>query len=214
MSETFWLQNPKILLAYAEFWPQENMSFERKLNAITRLIIVLSLLGYLYTRNRLILLTCLITLGIIIFIYNQRQSLNKEGFNLREVKPDANIFYESSAQNPLGNVLLPEINDNPKRNEAPPSFSNNIHKNINENVKKMVQSQNPDIENIDERLFNDLGDNVQFHNSMIPFNSNPSTQIPNDQNAFAHFCYGNMPSCKTGDKMACAQKVGSYLAEN
>ena len=45
MTETFWLQNPKILLAHAEFWPQENMTFERKLNAITRLIIILTLLG-------------------------------------------------------------------------------------------------------------------------------------------------------------------------
>lgn len=214
MTKTFWLQNPKILVEHLEFWPQQNMSFDSKLNAISRLVILLSIIGYLYTKNIQIIITALITLGIIIFIYQQRNSLKKEGFELRNINSNKNVFYESSKNNPLGNVLLPEIHDNPTRNEAPPSFSNNIHKNINDNVKKMVKEQNPDIENIDERLFNDLGDKVEFHNSMIHFNSNPSTQIPNDQNAFAKFCYGDMPSCKMGDKMSCAQKVGSYLAEN
>ena len=36
----------------------------------------------------------------------------------------------------------------------------------------------------------------------------------NDQNAFAKYCYGDMPSCKAGDSVACNQATGSYLPEN
>ena len=78
----------------------------------------------------------------------------------------------------------------------------------------MIQDQHPDFPDMKDKLFKDLGDSVEFHNSMIPFNSNPSTQIPNDQNAFAKFCYGDMPSCKSGDDIACLQKAGAYLPEN
>ena len=60
----------------------------------------------------------------------------------------------------------------------------------------MVSECHPDFPDIDKKLFRDLGDNIEFHNSMIPFNSNPNTEIPNDQNAFAKFCYGDMPSFK------------------
>ena len=31
------------------------------------------------------------------------------------------------------------------------------------------------------------------------FHTMPSTTNPNDQRAFAEFCYGNMKSCKEGD---------------
>jgi hypothetical protein len=46
---------------------------------------------------------------------------------------------------------------------------------------------------------------------MINFNTNPNTQIPNDQAGFADFCYGNMPSCKEGNEFACMKKDFRYI---
>ena len=109
---------------------------------------------------------------------------------------------------------MPEIQFDPKRKSAAPAFSVPVHHEINENVKKMVQEQNSGISNIDEKLFKDLGDSVVFDNSMRQFTSNPATEIPNDQNAFAKYCYGDMPSCKAGDNIACTQATGSYLPKN
>jgi hypothetical protein len=40
---------------------------------------------------------------------------------------------------------------------------------------------------------------------MRNFYSTPNTTIPNDQKAFAEFCYGDMISCKEGNPIACAQ---------
>ena len=84
-------------------------------------------------------------------------------------------------------------------------------KEINDNTKEMVKILNPDQKNIDERLFKDLGDNFQFDQSMRIFNSNPNTLIPNDQTAFAEYCYGDMVSCKDGDALACERNVKTYI---
>ena len=45
MSDNFWLNNPNILLNkeyITDVWPTENLDYPEKLNAITRLIILLS----------------------------------------------------------------------------------------------------------------------------------------------------------------------------
>ena len=52
--DTFWLNDPTILLnknQLTEIWPSQELSFERKLNAITRLILILTLLGFLATKS-------------------------------------------------------------------------------------------------------------------------------------------------------------------
>ena len=174
---------------------------------------MLSVIGFAYTKNIRILIAGIITLCIIVFLHQQRNQAIiddvKEGFTMQDLLP--NNYYNSNSKNPLGNVLLPEIHDDPNRKEAPPAFSN---EEINKNTQKMVQEQHPDFPDMDERLFKDLGDSFEFHNSMIPFNSAPNTQIPNDQNAFAKFCYGDMPSCKAGDDVACLQRNGAYLPSN
>ena len=47
---SFWLQNPNALLNknyITEIWPNSDFDLARKLNAITRLIMILAILGYL-----------------------------------------------------------------------------------------------------------------------------------------------------------------------
>jgi hypothetical protein len=66
---------------------------------------------------------------------------------------------------------------------------------------------NPEQPKISTKLFKSLEDNLAFEQSMRPFYSNPSTTIPNDQNAFAEFCYGSMVSCKEGNQLACTRNL-------
>ena len=81
----------------------------------------------------------------------------------------------------------------------------NIEKEIYESVKNNSNFLN------DKRLYCDLGDNAQFEQSMRQFYTNPNTSIPNDQKAFAEWLYGNMPSCKGGDKYKCGQRSPGAL---
>ena len=202
MKSEFWIKSPYELIRVdniSDLWPTKNMDFSMKLNVISRLIIVLSIIGYLITKNATILVLALITLGIIVILYNKKEKYERFSniINNKNNQPlNPSNFYNSNWKNPFGNVLLPEINENPNRKMAPPAFDTNIKNTIDTNTKDMVQELNNSNQDIDKRLFADIGDNFQFDKSMISFNSNPITTVPNDQKGFAEYCYGNMSSRK------------------
>ena len=242
--DDFWLNNPRVLIeqnAMNELWPNEKMSLNGKLNAISRLIILLSLVGFLLTRSTKILVSGIVTLVVLVFIYyiksdregfvgsatsvasdpsgqlsgtsSVSDNLNKIGEEYSEVsvsdeKVDMSKYYKLNMRNPLGNVLLPEIGDDPKRKPAPPTFDTSVESIVNNATRKMTQDLHPNIQNLDKRLFHDLGDKFEFENSMIHFNTMPSTTIPNAQTAFAEFCYGNMESCKDNTKSTSSSSCG------
>jgi hypothetical protein len=207
MKVDFWLSNPLILLEkeyISEIFPKKEYSLERKMNALTRIIVILSILGYLMTRSIKLLITSITTLIIIVLLYRTQKDkkikITKE--KLDELKSGQEGFtnpavYEltkkeftvPSESNPLMNVSLNEYVDNPNRNIAAPSYNVAVEKEINESVKK----------NLDPRLFKDLGDDLYFEQSMRQFYTNPNTSIPNAQKEFAEFCYGGMLSAKEGD---------------
>tara|TARA_B100001121_G_C18668159_1_gene612422 strand:+ start:78 stop:758 length:681 start_codon:yes stop_codon:yes gene_type:complete len=224
MSIPFWLNKPAILLDrdhITEFWCNKDMTSSQKLNAVTRLVIVLTVLGYFMTQNINFLIMGFITLGIIIALYYHfatRSRVNKpkknirEGFtNPKEFKALENNFTKPTMKNPLMNVSLPEIGDDPQRKSAAPAFNPAVEKEINSSTKRQIRAMHRDQPDIDEKLFKDLGDNFNFEQSMRPFYATANTQIPNDQKSFAEFCYGNMPSCKEGNAFACMQNNERYI---
>ena len=96
------------------------------------------------------------------------------------------------------NVLLPEIHDNPYRLHAAPSYkkTEEINNSVKEIIKKNYNNNtiNDDSINNDsiiDKLYNDVGNNHEFDNSMRQFYTTPNTMVPNNQKEFAKFCYGN-----------------------
>lgn len=101
----FWLQDPTVLFNHAEIThiiPTADMTREAKMNAISRLIIVLSILGYLLTMSYNFLLLGVVSLGVIAVLNNATDKSNamfakkqqakeqkekkKEGFANRDTK--------------------------------------------------------------------------------------------------------------------------------
>jgi hypothetical protein len=192
------------------------MDINDKLNAITRLVIILTLLGYLVTQRPKIIITGIVTL-LAIGILQRAKILKitkeefvkagKEGFtNPENYKMMKGNFTEPSVNNPAMNVLLPQISDDPERKAAAPAYNPIVENEINNATKKFVTSNFDDPE-IDNKLFKDLGDNYQFNNSMWNWYATPNTKIPNDQAGFADFCYGDMISCKENNGLACLQNM-------
>jgi hypothetical protein len=236
MTTTFWSNDLSILLNkdyITELWPTSNMTYEEKLNAITRLVILLSILGYIFTMSTNIILIGFLMIAVIFLLYRmQKRKLTKEILTSKEgfsginnsnsnsqgtiITPDTlksylkSDFNNVNKKNPLGNVLLTEIVDNPTRKPAPPSFNTEVYEDINVTTKKMVQSLNPGIKNTNKQLYGDLGEQFEFDQSQRSFYSTPNTKIPNDQGAFANFLYGDMPSCRNGDAFACIQDNVRY----
>jgi hypothetical protein len=173
---TFWLDDPNILISSFEIWPTNDMNETAKYNAITRLVICLTILGFILTKNIKLLLVCFVTLGIITFI-NKNNSTN-ESFLSHMV--DANAH-----KNPFNNNTPTDLSKPP----APLAYEPHIKEQIKTNVKKIISTINPDI---DKRLFRDIGDDINFEQSLNTFYTTASSQQPNDQAEFAKFCYSNL----------------------
>ena len=214
MSISFWGDDYTILLNkdfIFEMYPLKDMSIEIKYNAITRLIILLTIIGYILTTKITIIIIGILTLGLIYSLYYYRKKeMTKEGFlnDLNEnlivdpitlnsaLKTD---FYPITKNNPFSNVLLTDINDEPNKLAAPPSFDPKIKEDITNVVKEQVQMLNPTIENTNEKLYGSLYDSYNLDKSLQRFYSTANTRVVNDQGAFAQYLYGNMPSGKSSD---------------
>jgi hypothetical protein len=223
MTTQFWLYNPILLVnnnSYRKLWPRYNMNLNEKLNAITRLIIILSLLSYLISNNFKMIITGLITISSIAILQyiqsekNLKKKMNKEAFHNYNYISNSNSNSKSNSNftlptvnNPAMNVLLPEINDNPNRPRAAPSFNPTIENEINNKTKNNVVNNFDNKNNIHNRLFKDLGDNFEFDMSMRQWYSTPNTEVMNDQKGFAEYCYGDMISCKEGNPIACTNST-------
>jgi len=219
----FWYENPNVLVHsdyIYELFPSDDMEYAQMLNAITRTTILIAIVMYITTSNSRVIFLLAITLGVI-FLMNHyskkeeaaekeafgskvvREYLEEEGSN---IKPDA-VFTAPSAKNPFGNHL---VTDTPSKKPAPPAYNSNVQQKINDKVKEAIRGMNPDNTDLNEKLYKDLGAELSFEQSLRQFHSTAATTNPNDQEAFAHFCYGSMISCKEGNAFACARNAAKY----
>jgi hypothetical protein len=228
MTTPVWLNDPRILLRkdkIMEIWPSQDMTAEEKVNAVSRLVIILVIIGFLLTLKVNIFILGGATLGIVYLLYYfQNRSVNKykEKFSnkMSGVYPlltdplmynmNKNLFQKPKQSNPLMNVTLPEIYYDPKRKPAAPAFMPEVEKQINKSVKEFVTEPFDDPK-IKDKLFADLGDELTFNRSMLQYNAMPNTQVPNDQGAFQEYLYGNMISAKEGNPLALERNhAGAY----
>lgn len=223
----FWTNEPTIILHkdyISEILPTNSMSYEQKLNAITRLIIIITLLGFIFTLNNRILLVGLVTIVSIFILFKMKKeklkrediienfnNMNNEVSNCPSVTLDKLLkteYKEGNKKNPFSNVLLTQIMDDPNRNAAPPAFNPDVEEDITKNVKKTVQMLNPGIKGTNKQLFGDLWQEFQLDQSNRIFYSTPNTNVvPGNQSAYAQFLYGDMPSGKEATPEGAIQRV-------
>jgi hypothetical protein len=226
----FWAQNPNILFRIDylfEFFPTEDMTYEQKMNAITRLITILTILGFFISRNvRIFFIYIIILGGISLAYYSQSKEMDKKGESGKEgysemspgmdylkqndLLPKEQLFDSPTSVNPMSNVLMTDYDYNPNKKPAAPSFNKNVNEDILSQAKQFISDANPDQPDIVKKLFKNVDDQIDFEQSMRQFYSNPNTMIPNDQQAFAEFCYGSMISCKEGNRFACARNLARH----
>ena len=207
----FWVNSPSILFSknhITELWPSDKMTREQKLNAITRLVLLLTLAGFLLSKNYKILVTGFVSIVFLIITYkilnNNVNQKMKETFSNENIYDKVKHNYTNpTSANPVMNILLPEIQDNPHRLEAAPAYNKAVEKAINKETQDFIVTNFNNDETIRKKLFDDRGDKFDFECSMRQFYSTANTRVPNNQKDFAQFCYGNMASCKDGDVEMC-----------
>ena len=227
--EKFWIDDPSVLIQQdrlMSIWPRETMSRNEKLNTLSRLVIYITIIGFVFTYSLKILISGVVTLGVFVALYyfsrdNQREEFCNNRQGLGEGQGLISDFYNApdiidrftmpQETNPTMNVLLTEISDNPERNMAAPAYNPIIAEQINESTREMIVKNFDNDQTVEDKLFKDLGDNFEFEQSMRNFYTTANTTIPNSQGDFAKFCYGDMISCKEGNEMACARHNPNHV---
>lgn len=190
MQSKDWFSDPTLLFDkeyIMEVIPNYEWDKNRNINALTRLIVFLTVIMSIVLQRLSVPIIGVISILLVYIIF--KSDGKKENFTL------SNDTAKIEWKNPLNNLLA---GDGKEKKEAPLAYNNDDA--INKSVEKMVQKTNPTFKNIDKKLFKDLGEKFEFDRSMIPFNSAPNSHIPNDQNLFANFLYGDMVSGKEGNK--------------
>ena len=224
----FWGTNPNALFdpsSILQLFPVADMSYEAKLNAISRLVILLTVVFYLIFRSYRSFFMGIITLGAIWALHYSQQKESKkkkkvrfqEGFETSDVVKDfleehdisETLFSESTPENPLQNVMLTDYDSAGNKRPAAAAYTEEAQQKVLDHTKSMIDKMNPEQPKITNKLYRSLEDNLAFEQSMRPFYSTANTTIPNDQGAFADFCYGSMVSCKEGNPFACARNLAS-----
>jgi len=186
----FWADNPSILFDsqyITEIWVYSNMDTNQKLNAVSRLVILLSLIGYVCFNRYIIFILGLILLALIVII---QKSGKKEGFtNVEE-------YQRITSNNPLQNLLLPDYKYNKEKEKIVPKYDKDVENNINENAKNFILQENKDNADIGN-IFSNLGDKFEFEQSMRPFYTNPVTTVgQTEYGDFLGYLFGSLPSDK------------------
>ena len=238
MSTPFWVNQPTILFNkkyITHLFPSNDMTLEEKFNSITKFVLILTILGFIITQNFQLIFIGILTIAIVTAIYYrrkkhfveeriQRESVQENFTNNDEKgKSDATMklkellqegYYPINKKNPFGNVLLTEINSNPDRPSAAPSFNPEVYDEINNSVKRQTQMLNPTIDGTNKQIYGDLYENYNLDNSMMRFYTTANTRVVNDQGAYSQWLYGNMPSAKEDNMEGNIQRVKDNLRYN
>ena len=237
MTTPFWSNDPTILFnkeSLLQIWPKQQMTFESKLNAISRLVIIMTILGFIFTRNFNLIIIGTLTLAILYTLYKLRKQqlvsslTKKEGFSVNSSMQPSELtssqmlqdpvtlesvlrsdFHPTTKKNPFGNVLLTDIGDTPDRRAAAPSFNPVVYDEIDKAVKKQTQMLNPGIINTNKQLYGDLYENFQKDKSMMRFYSTPNSRVANDQGAYSEYLYGALYSGKEDTPEGAMMRVKS-----
>ena len=196
---SFWIEDPTILFNshyITQVWPYSTMTRNEKLNAMTRFIILVTIIGYICINRFIIVILGFIMIGIIAFLYQKQ----KEGMITSSSSSISSYFDISKKKeiyqnNPFSNVLITDYKFNPGKEEMNEPYTPDLENKLNNSIKASILEQNSDNKDIGNMFISD-SDNLEFEQNARQFYTTASTTIPNKQDKFLEFCYGNLPSEK------------------
>ena len=154
-------------------------------------MICISLFGFMILNNYLILLFGIVLILALVSLFFYINKSSYEGLE-NNVQIDAT---KMSNENPLYNVMPVDYQNNVNKEKMKTNYNISREESINNSAKNFILEQNKDNSEIGN-IFKSVTDNMEFDKSMRQFYTNPSTTIPNTQDDFLNYCYGDLPSEK------------------
>lgn len=206
--DEFWMDDITILFRsdrLIEFYPNEKMSYNEKLNAVMRFSIYLTILLFLFKENYLFFYI-IIFVGVLSFFlkknfvenfkYFDTINSGRLNYNKYKNKNSKDICQLPSINNPFMNILHTDIKYRPQRPKACE---------IDNDIKKQIE------DNFDVNLYKNISDVYGNTNSQRQYYTMPSTTIPNDQHKFSEWLYGDNSTCKIGDGEKCISNLQNNI---
>lgn len=200
--EKIWYQDLRGFITdvnYFEFWPSKDMSFAEQLNCLMRFSLYFALIVLLIKKDVNILFVPMF-MGIFtyyVYMVDTQNKINEkmilDSMSMHKNERDGSTCVKPSPNNPFMNVLMTDYAKNPKR----PSACSPDSKTTRSEIKK----------HFDKNLFRNVDDVFHKNASDRQFYTTPITTIPNDQNAFAKWLYGQGATCKEGNGDKCFRNM-------
>lgn len=240
MNETLWIENPLIIIkdkGYLNFIPDRKSSKVSQINSLTLMMIYLFIILYLFKLNNSITNTLIFGIIFIMVVlyygyYSYKENLDLSANEANNISIESG-YYDSNGDLQIGpfyshkNNNLPRLDksykeiksylNNTSRKPTPDNpFMNPILTDYNnESDPRPSNVDDDEIKNeirqsFNKDLFRDLSDLFDVKNAERIFYTVPGGSIPNDQDAFAKWCYGQPPTCHE-DTMSCEKNIHEDL---
>ena len=215
---TFWGKNNKININkllnkkyILDFFPLKSMSEDNKLNAISRLIIYISIILSFYQGSIDFLIYGIIALVIIFIWYNISNNNNynnivlnsKTNRNTDILEPINNYKGYTKKTKKVKKVYIKPSVNNPFMNKLPTTNIVDCQSQIDNKDVSYNQTQKEIEYNFNKSLLNDVSDIFGKSSSQRQFYTMPNTGILNDQDTFAEWLYKTPSTCKEGNGEEC-----------
>ncbi len=190
--DVFWYDDLNVLFdrdSMIEFFPTKNQTLNRKLNALMRMSIYISILLSVYHKDYKYLSLALGVGLLTVYIYKRAAIKPQQDSppEFVETFEDAEKCTKPTLDNPFMNPTMKDymnIVDN-KIVDRPPACDIK-----NDTIKKEIESM------FEHNLYRDVDDVFGKFNSQRQFYTMPSTTIPNKQDEFAKWLYLSKATCK------------------
>lgn len=194
--ERIWYEDPMTFFRperFLDLLPDATLPYDERLNRVVRFSMYVSVLSYLVfqdVRSSYPVLLALVGTYLLRSVETSTAVEKEKYAGFEEMVPigTKGRCTRPTKDNPFMNVTLDEYAKNPMRPGACP---------IPE-VSKEID------ETFHDTLFKEVDDVYQRSASIRNYHTLPSTTIPNAQDEFAAWCYGNSSkTCKEGNGLAC-----------
>jgi hypothetical protein len=218
-SNTFWANNPKILLEQNQlqyFFPSSNYSVVTNLNVVVRLFIYLAIILVLYTKNPQYFLlpfgAMLVTYILFKYYPNQQELFHVQPTNDCILTMNDKRVLQKRRKNYIQKQCTKPTADNPFMNylhvvdnyHKPPACEAFLYDDPQSmEVRKEVT------DNFNDKLYRDVGDLYSRRNSQREFYTVAYNGIP-DQGSFGKWLFSGGSTCKE-DGLKCSSWTGSLI---
>lgn len=223
----FWSDDISLLFSkdhYLEFWPTVDMTYNDKLNALSRFFLYSFIVAFFLKGNTVNI--ALMGLALLILFGLSKRNVHDESPSAKIMDPHNKTLKNESKT--LGERMVAKMenlklgftdtdtckgptDNNPFMNVLPTDYKDDNGKPQTNFIPSCSYDEvNDDVNNAFEKgLFKDVNDVYNKENSQRQFYTVANNNVPNAQNEFASWLYAKDEVCKAGDLNQCTGFEGA-----